>query len=311
MEQALAASTPQKRFGEVDGVAAAVSFLAHNESRWVNGQTIPVSGVAIVTGASRGIGRAIALRLAKDGFNIVINDLSRAAETQEAIEDIEAFHPTLSSKKQLPVRSIAVQGDTSKIADGRRLLDETITAFGRLDILVFNAAWAKQASIRELDEELFAKAIDTNVKGPLFLSKMAQPYLEKAQREGDAVKDGGSPLGGSRIISSTLATMSDALDRMLLYSISKGGLDQITRVLARDPDFGGKGINVNAVAPGPVDTDSLKDLPPYMLSVLANSSPQKRLGRVDDIADVVSFLASNDSRWVNGHTINASGASSV
>ncbi|KAG9319914.1 hypothetical protein KVV02_007329 [Mortierella alpina] len=268
--------------------------------------------VAMVTEAC-GIGRAIALRLAKDGFNIVINDLSRAAETQKVIEDIEAFHPTLSSKKQLPVRSIAVQGDASKIADGRRLLYETITAFGRLDILVFNAAWAKQASIRELGEELFAKAIDTNVKGPLFLSKMAQPYLEKAQREGDAVKDGGSPVGGSRIIniSSTVATMSDALDRMLLYSISKGGLDQITRVLARDPDFGGKGINVNAVAPGPVDTDSLKDLPLRMLSMLANSSPQKRLGRVDDIADVVSFLASNDSRWVNGHKINASGASSV
>ncbi|KAF9953199.1 hypothetical protein BGZ70_000336 [Mortierella alpina] len=104
--------------------------------------------------------------------------------------------------------------------------------------------------------------------------------------------------------------MSDALDRMLLYS-SKGRLDQITRVLARDPDFGGKGVNVNAVAPGPVDTDSLNDLPPHMLDLLANSSPQKRLGHVDDIADVVSFLASNDSRWVNGLTINASGGSSV
>ncbi|KAF9574010.1 hypothetical protein EC968_007562 [Mortierella alpina] len=269
--------------------------------------------VAVVTGAARGIGRGIALRLARDGFNDVVSDIVSTAEARETIKDIEALPPSLSSKKQEPVSAIAIQGDAGKITDCRRLLDGTIRAFGRLDILVPNAAWAKQASIRELDEELFAKAIDTNVKGSLFLSKLAQPYLERAQKEVTAVKDGGSPLGGSRIIniSSTVATKSDALERMLVYSISKGGLHQITRVLARDPDFGGKGITVNAVAPGPVDTNSLKDLPPHMLNEVADSSPQKRLGRVDDIADVVSFVASNDSRWVNGHTINASGASSV
>lgn len=316
--QCMIGSTPTKISATVplsqffDRVRSTLSFLNSPHTN----QAIMAQNcrrVAIVTGASRGIGRAIALRLAKDGINVVINDLSRAAETRKVIDDIEALYPTPSSKKQEPVRAIAVQGDASKIVDGRRLLNVTIAAFGRFDVLVLNAAWAKQASIRELNEELFAKAIDTNVKGPLFLSKLAQPYLEKAQKEGYAVKDGGSPLGRSRIIniSSTVATMSDALDRMLLYSISKGGLNQITRVLARDPDFGGKGINVNAVAPGPVDTDSLKDLSPQMLNVLANSSPQKRLGHVDDIADVVSFLASNDSRWVNGHTINASGASSV
>ncbi|KAF9278590.1 hypothetical protein BGZ68_008489, partial [Mortierella alpina] len=135
------------------------------------------------------------------------------------------------------------------------------------------------------------------------------PYLEKAQKEADEVKNGGSPLGGSRIIniSSVVANMSDPQGDFLVYSITKGALNQLTRVLARDQDFGAKGITVNGVAPGPVDTDALRKLPEPMLQAMAANAPQKRLGEVDDIADVVSFLASNESRWVNGQTIGASG----
>ncbi|KAF9946521.1 hypothetical protein BGZ72_000250 [Mortierella alpina] len=265
--------------------------------------------VAIVTGASRGIGRGIAIRLAKDGFNIVVNYQSSAAKAQEVVDEIEALHLTQTGKNQERVRAIAVQADTAKTADGKRLLTETVAAFGRLDIVVFNAAWARGASIRDTTEELFAEAIDTNVKGPLFFSKLAQPYLEKAQKETYAVKDGGSPLGGSRIISisSMVTTVSDPNVSLFLYTLSKGALDQLTRVLARDQDFGAKGITVNGVAPGPIDTDALRQLPEHELQAMTMLAPQKRLGEADDIADVVSFLASNESRWVNGQTITVAG----
>ncbi|KAF9979598.1 hypothetical protein BGZ75_009461 [Mortierella antarctica] len=269
--------------------------------------------VAIVTGASRGIGRGIALRLAKDGFNVVINYQSNATKAQELVNEIAAQHPTHHDKNHEPVRAVAIQGDAAKTTDGKRLLEETIAAFGRLDIVVFNAAWVNTGSIRETTEELFAEAIDTNVKGPLFFSKLAQPYLEKAQKEANAVKNGGSPLGGSRIIniSSVVATMSDPQGDFLLYTITKGALNQLTRVLARDQDFGAKGITVNGIAPGPVDTDALRKIPEPMLQALRDTAPQKRLGEVEDIADAVSFLASNESRWVNGQTIGASGGGVV
>ncbi|KAF9959852.1 hypothetical protein BGZ72_008626 [Mortierella alpina] len=252
--------------------------------------------VAIVTGASRGIGRGIALRLAKDGFNVVVNYLSSAVKAQEIVDEIAALRSTQSNKNHTQVRAIAIQGDAGKVADGKRLLDETIAAFGRIDIVIFNAAYFGGGSIREVTEESFAAAFDTNVKGPLFFSKLAQPYLEKAQQEAHAVKDGGSPLGGSRIvnISSTLATTSNPQVIYLVYTMTKGALNQLTRVLARDEDFGAKGITVNGIAPGPVE-----------------STPQKRLGEVDDIADVVSFLASNESRWVNGQTIAVAGGLEV
>ncbi|KAF9924769.1 hypothetical protein BGZ67_009092 [Mortierella alpina] len=265
--------------------------------------------VAIVTGASRGIGRGIALRLAKDGFNVVVNYQSSAAKAQEIVDEIAAFHSNQSNKSHTKVRAIAVQGDAGKVADGKKLLDETIAAFGRIDVLVLNAAFFGGSSIRDVTEESFAAAIDTNVKGPLFFSKLAQPYLEKAQQEAHAVKDGGSPLGGSRIvnISSIVATADSVRESNLVYAITKGALNQLTRVLARDQDFGAKGITVNGVAPGPVDTDVLKNVPQSFLKPMIEKTPQKRLGETHDIADVVSFLASNDSRWVNGQTITVAG----
>ncbi|KAF9946520.1 hypothetical protein BGZ72_000249 [Mortierella alpina] len=265
--------------------------------------------VAIVTGGSRGIGRSIALRLAKDGFNVVVNYQSSAAKAQEVVHEIAALHVTRSDKNQEHVRAIAVQGDSGNTADGKRLLDETIAAFGRLDVVVLNAAWVNVETVREVTEETFSGAFDINVKGPLFFAKMAQPHLERAQKEAGAVQFGGSPLGGSRIISisSILSTMSHPQDVYLVYAMTKGALDQMTRVLARDQDFGAKGITVNGVAPGPIDTEALRQLPEAVMNDMVLTHPQKRMGQVDDIADVVSFLASNDSKWVNGQTIGVSG----
>lgn len=267
--------------------------------------------VAIVTGASRGIGRGIALRLARDGFNIVVNYQSSITMAQEVVNEITALPATHYNKEVDPVRAISVQADIGKMEDAQRLLHDTIASFGRLDIIVFNAAWVQFISIRDLTEQSYLDAFDTNVKGPLFLSKLAQPHLAKAQEEAAVVQFGGSPLGGSRIISisSVTAIRSDINESRLLYAMTKGALNQLTRVLARDPDFGGKGITVNAVAPGPIDTDALRTLPQW--DTHASKNPQKRIGQVDDIADVVSFLASNNSRWVNGHTMVASGGAVV
>ncbi|KAI1305401.1 hypothetical protein EDD11_004992 [Mortierella claussenii] len=254
--------------------------------------------VAIVTGSSRGIGRGIALRLAKDGFNIVVNYQSSIAMAQEVVNEIAALPATHYDKEVGPVRTIGVQADVGKMEDAQRLLHDTIASFGRLDIVVFNAVWVQFISIRDLTEQSYLDAFDTNIKGPLFFSKLAQPYLAKAQEEAAAV-----------YISSITAIRSDITESRLLYAMTKGTLNQLTRVLARDPDFGGKGITVNAVAPGPIDTDALRTLSQW--DSHASKNPQKRIGQVDDIADVVSFLASNDSRWVNGHTMVASGGAVV
>ncbi|KAF9982494.1 hypothetical protein BGZ75_006125 [Mortierella antarctica] len=191
--------------------------------------------VAIVTGASRGIGRSIALRLAKDGFNVVVNYQSSVAKAQEVVDEIAARYVPGSDKNHTKVRAIAVQGDSGNTADGKRLLDETIAAFGRLDVVVLNAAWVNVETIREVTEETFSGAFDTNVKGPLFFAKMAQPHLERAQREAGAV-------------------------------------------LWRDQDFGAKGITVNGVAPGPIDTEALRQLPQAVMDEMASTHPQKRLG---------------------------------
>ncbi|KAF9923198.1 hypothetical protein BGZ67_010010 [Mortierella alpina] len=267
--------------------------------------------VAIVTGGSRGIGRGIVLRLAKDGFNIVINYQSSIAKAQEVVDEIAALPATHDHNEVDPVRAIAVQADFGKMEDAQRLLHDTIASFGRLDIVVFNAAWVQFIPIHDLTEQSYLDAFDTNVKGPLFFSKLAQPHLAKAQEEAAAVQFGGSPLGGSRIISisSVVAILSDIDASSLLYTMTKGALNQLTRVLARDPDFGGRGITVNAVAPGPIDTDALRVFPHW--DIYASNNPQKRIGQAGDIADVVSFLASNDSRWVNGHTVVASAGAVV
>ncbi|KAF9574014.1 hypothetical protein EC968_007566 [Mortierella alpina] len=250
--------------------------------------------VAIVTGASRGIGRAIALRLARDGFSIVVNYHSSAAKAQEVVNEIAA----LPSKTEYPVRAIAVQADAGNTADGKRLLDETITAFGRLDILVLHAGWAGECSIHDLTEDLYLTATSANIKGPLFLSKAAQPYLLKAQEEAEAVKDSGSPLGGSRIIitSTGANSMSNPGGGNLLYSVTKQALEQVARHLARDGQFGVKGITVNSVAPGPILTEGLRSLPPGYVEMLADQHPQKRNGEVDETARSVILLSTSHSQ---------------
>ncbi|KAF9156433.1 hypothetical protein DFQ26_009359 [Actinomortierella ambigua] len=242
--------------------------------------------VAIVTGASRGIGRATAIRLAKDGYNVVINYHSNSSSAQEVINTIQSSCPD--------VRAIAVQADMGQISDGKKLLNATLDAFGRIDTVVFNAAWVHFGEFQGLVEEDFDTLFRINVKAPLFFTQLVIPHLQ--------------PGGRLIFISSGVTTSSRISSRLLLYTASKGAVNQIVRSLCKD--LGPKGITVNGVNPGVVDTDSLRrEQKPEMIQRAAEVSAFGRLGMPDDIADVVSFVASEDSRWVTGQMIEVNGGS--
>ncbi|GJJ78146.1 hypothetical protein EMPS_10505 [Entomortierella parvispora] len=259
--------------------------------------------VAIITGSSRGIGRGIALRLAQDGFNVVVNYQSNAAKAQEVVDEVAKT--VVSDGNNEPVRAIAVQADIGHVDQGKTLLEQTIKAFGRLDVVVLNAGWLVYQSIHDMTEESYLEAFNTNVKGPMFFSKLVQPYLAQSQELGTS---------GARIItiSTSLTSLSMVQGDHFLYSASKGALEQITRVLAKDKSFGGSGITVNTIAPGPVDTESFRrGLDEHHIGFFKSLHPQNRLGALDDISGAVSFLASPDSKWVNGQTLRVNGGLAV
>ncbi|KAF8936569.1 hypothetical protein BGZ47_009443 [Haplosporangium gracile] len=267
----------------------------------------PTRRVALVTGSSRGIGRTIALRLAQDGLNIVVNYHSNAAAAQEVIDLIAAL-PTSNSTN--PVRAIAVQANIANIDQGKKLLAETIATFGRLDVVVLNAAWLYYESIHDMTEESYLEAFETNVKGPMFFAKLAHPHLAKAQSNPLP-----NTIGGSRIItvSTTLTSLSLVQGDHFLYCATKGALEQVTRTLAKDKSFGGSGITVNSVAPGPIDTEGLRQdiKDEAALGFFASLHPEGRLGATEDVSGVVAFLASDAARWVNGQTLRVNGGMAV
>ncbi|KAI8597879.1 NAD-P-binding protein [Dissophora ornata] len=243
--------------------------------------------VAIITGSSRGIGRAVAIRLAQDGHNVVINYQSSAGKAQEVVDII---HNTTASK------AIAVQADVGNLADGQKLIDESLKAFGRIDIVVFNAAWIFRQSVHDVTEESYEEAFRTNVKAPMFFTQQLTPHLK----------------AGSRLVyvSTVLTSVSTVQPNFFLYSATKGAVEQMTRTLAQD--LGSKGITVNCVNPGPTDTDSFRNgLTEQQIQFVAGLSPVGRLGQPEDIAAVISFLAGESSAWVNGQILGVNGGLAV
>ena len=228
---------------------------------------------AVVTGGSRGIGRAIVLRLAADGARVVFSyRQDKAAADALARETGNA---------------VAVRANQEDPASIEALLEPAASG---LDILVSNAAISAQALIRDITPELFDRAMTVNAKFPLLAIQAAEPLL----------RDGG------RIISiSTLNTAMPA-PGIALYCASKAALEQITKVAARE--FGPRGITVNTVSPGATDTDLLRTSnPPEALEQTAALTALGRLGEPADIADVVAFLAGPDARWITGQNIRATG----
>src|SRR5918997_318177 len=234
--------------------------------------------VTLVTGASRGIGRAIAERLARDGANVVVNYARSADAAREVVSAIEVTGG----------RAAAVQADVSRVEDVRRLVRETVERFGRLDILVNNAGTAVYKPLMEAMEEDFDKTFALNARGTFFAMQ------EAARRMAD----------GGRIVSlSTGGTVSGAPGASF-YAGSKAAVEQFTKALAKE--IGGRGITVNAVSPGFTDTDMLGDNPRFK-EIGAQMSPLGRLGKPEDVADVVGFLASEEARWITGQNVQAGG----
>ncbi|MFC3694086.1 SDR family NAD(P)-dependent oxidoreductase [Chenggangzhangella methanolivorans] len=238
---------------------------------------------AVVTGASKGIGAAIARSLGKAGASVVVNYASDKAGADKAVADIAAAGG----------KAVAVQGDVSKEADVLRLFEETEKAFGRPDVLVNNAGIYQFAPLEEVTAEHFHKHFDINVLGALLATR------EAAKRFGS---DGGVVINVSSLASQV------AVPNASVYSATKGAMDVLSRVLAAE--LGPRNIRVNSLNPGAVETEGThtagvigSDLEKQMVA----QTPLGRIGQPDDIADVAVFLASDASRWVTGQTINASG----
>src|SRR5919197_3311373 len=239
--------------------------------------------VAIVTGASKGIGASIARHLADAGAAVVVNYASSPKDADRVVAEIT----------RTGGRAIAVQGNVAKQADLDRLFTEANKAFGRLDILVNNAGVYEFAPLEDVTEEQFRKMFDINVLGVLLASKAAARYFDAA----------GGTIVNISSLASTLAPATSAV-----YRASKAAVDALTRALASE--LGPRNIRVNAINPGTVETEGVHAagfMESDFLKDAVAKTPLGRIGHPDDIARVAVFLASSDGSWVTGETLLATG----
>ncbi|QRX95659.1 MULTISPECIES: SDR family oxidoreductase [Streptomyces] len=244
---------------------------------------------ALVTGSSRGIGRGIAQRLAQDGAVVAVHYGSNEGAAKETVEGIRDN----GGQAFLVGAELGVPGDAEALFDA---FDAGLAAAGAepgLDILVNNAAISLPGHIGEVTTEEFDRTIAINTKAPFFI-------IQHGLRR---MRDGG------RIVNISSAVTSTAFPSTIAYGLSKGAIDTLTRTLAKD--VGERGITVNTVAPGFIETDMNAAMrsTPEAHAALAAISVFNRLGRPADVADVVAFLASDDSRWITGQRIDVTGGS--
>ena len=238
------------------------------------------SKVAIVTGASRGIGAAVAERLARDGLAVVVNYAASSGPAETLVRAIEAKGG----------RALAAKADVSDAAAMRGLFDAAERAFGGIDVLVNNAGIMKNAKIADCDDVSFDDQIAINLKGSF------NGMREAARR----LRDGG------RIVNFSTSVVGTKLETYGVYAATKAAIETMTAILSKE--LRGRHITVNAVAPGPVSTELfLTGKSPELVERMAKIPPLERLGTTEDIASVVSFLAGPDGGWVNGQVLRANG----
>lgn len=237
--------------------------------------------VAIVTGAAKGIGRAIALRLAEDGMNIAINYRSNDVEANNLVEEIN----------KLGVKAIAIKADISDFAQAEELIKDTLKVFSRIDVIVNNAGITKDSLLLRMTEENFDSVIDINLKGTFNCIKHVTPVMLK-QKKGKIIN-----------ISSVVGITGNA--GQVNYSASKAGVIAMTKSLAKE--VGSRGICVNAVAPGFIQTDMTAKLSEKVVEELSKTIALKKLGLPEDVAKAVSFLASDDSDYITGQVLCVDG----
>ena len=236
--------------------------------------------VAIVTGASRGIGAAIAERLAQEGLTVVVNYAGNARAAEQLVEKIESAGG----------KALTAQADVSKPDEVKRMFDAAETAFGGVDVLVNNAGIMRLAPMGEVSDELVDSQIAINLKGTI------NTLREAARR----LRDGG------RIINLSSSVVGFHQPTYAVYTATKAGVEGLTHVLAKE--MRGRNITVNAVAPGPTATALFLDgKSAELVDRLAKANPLERLGTPEDIAGVVAFLVGPDGAWVNGQVLRANG----
>ena len=239
--------------------------------------------VAIVTGASKGIGAGIAKRLGVEGAAVVVNYSSSREGAERVVAEITGKGG----------KAVAVQGDVSYAEDVRRLFEEAKKAFGSLDVLVNNAGVFEFEPIEEVTEQEFHREFNTNVLGPILTIQQALKHF--------------GPDGGSVINISSIAS-ENPVPNSLVYSATKSAVDSITRVLSKE--LGARKIRVNTIAPGGVETEGVHRIGLIgsdFQKQMVEATPLGRFGQPEDIAQVAVFLASEDSRWLTGERIAASG----
>lgn len=237
--------------------------------------------VAFITGATRGIGRQIAITLAKEGFDIAINyrkENEDLIETKKMVEDQK-------------VKCFTVQGDVSSFEDSERMVKDIIEEFNHIDILVNNAGITKDMLLMRMKKEDFESVIGVNLVGTFNITKNVIPYMMK-NRSGRIIN-----------VSSVVGISGNA--GQTNYSASKAGIIGFTKSLAKE--VGSRNILVNAVAPGFIETQMTDVLKDKVKEEISKTIPLKRMGTVEDVANVVKFLASKDSSYITGQVINIDG----
>jgi 3-oxoacyl-[acyl-carrier protein] reductase len=236
--------------------------------------------IAIVTGASRGIGAAVAGRLAKDGLAVVINYSGDVKSAEALAGRIEAGGG----------RALAIKADVSDPNAVREMFDRTEQVFGGVDVLINNAGIMKLAKIADSDDALFDQQVAINLKGSF------NAMREAAKR----LRDGG------RIVNFSTSVVGTKLETYGVYTATKAAIETMTAILSKE--MRGRNITVNAVAPGPVATDLfLTGKSQELIDRLAKMNPMERLGTPEDIASVVSFVVGPDGGWINGQVLRANG----
>lgn len=236
---------------------------------------------ALITGATRGIGKQIAITLAKQGYNIALNYRKENEELENTKKEIE----------KIGVQILAVKGDVANFEDCENFVKQVIERFGQIDVLVNNAGITKDMLLMRMKKEDFEQVIDTNLVGTFNVTKNVVPYMMKA-RSGRIIN-----------ISSVVGISGNA--GQTNYSASKAGIIGFTKSLAKE--IASRNILVNAVAPGFIETNMTDVLKDDVKQEIAKNIPLKRMGTTQDVANVVKFLASDDSSYITGQVINVDG----
>ena len=237
--------------------------------------------VAFITGATRGIGKQIAITLAKNGFDIALNYRTENDDLVQTKKEIESEN----------VKCLAVQGDISSFESAEKMVKQIIDEFGQIDVLVNNAGITKDMLLMRMKKEDFESVIDVNLVGTFNVTKNVIPYMMK-QRSGRIIN-----------ISSVVGISGNA--GQTNYSASKAGIIGFTKSLAKE--VGSRNILVNAVAPGFIETQMTEVLKDELKEEIAKQIPLKRMGNTQDVANVVKFLVSEDSSYITGQVIQVDG----